>query len=336
MEQRRAEPGIRFVGQPRRAAASRSRSLLAVIANNAPSASTAPCLSARPSSSIAAWPSNALRRLHAEQARGGVESAAEAGGLRRVEAAREHRRDRAAAGSSPKRRGDLRLAPAARQRRRRHAPRLARGDVAAGQAQRHQMSQALAARAVDAQQLAAPGAAVAAQTHAVEREAEHRIALSRCSAAPRRRARGGAGRRRRPIPSRCASRAAWRVLKKSGCRSCATSCGSTSRIESRCSTASTSAAQVGALSRSPMCCDTKASSPRVTQTVFLKWPPSATTDGPGAGELDRPRRVAAGAADELERRSRAARQRRAARCRRSARRWRGRARAGHRRCRRAV
>ena len=44
----------------------------------------------------------------------------------------------------------------------------------------------------------------------------------------------------------------------------------TSRIATRCATASSSAAHVGALSRSPMCCETKASSPRVTQTVFLK------------------------------------------------------------------
>ena len=29
-----------------------------------------------------------------------------------------------------------------------------------------------------------------------------------------------------------------------------------------------------------MCCETNASSPRVTQTVFLNQPPTATTDGP--------------------------------------------------------
>ena len=56
-----------------------------------------------------------------------------------------------------------------------------------------------------------------------------------------------------------------------------------------------------------MCCETNASSPRVTQTVFLKWPPSATIGGPGGREPDRARRVAACAADELNARAAGAR-----------------------------
>ena len=78
-----------------------------------------------------------------------------------------------AAGSSAKRRAISALAPAARERGGRHAPRLARGDVAARQAQRRKMAEALATRAVDAQQLAAPRSPVGAEAHAVERQTEH-------------------------------------------------------------------------------------------------------------------------------------------------------------------
>ena len=42
---------------------------------------------------------------------------------------------------------------------------------------------------------------------------------------------------------------------------------------------------VGALSRSPTCCDRNASSPRVTQTAFLRKAPMASTAGPAAGSL---------------------------------------------------
>ena len=85
---------------------------------------------------------------------------------------------------------------------------------------------------------------------------------------------------------RCAANSsAKRVLKKSGCRSCATACGRTSSTAHRCSTISTSALQVAALSRSPTCGDRKASSPRVMHTVFFSHAPVASSGGPARGSL---------------------------------------------------
>ena len=69
---------------------------------------------------------------------------------------------------------DLARAPGQMQHRRRHAPGLARGTVAAGQAQRAQAAQTLELSACDDQQLATPGFAVGAEANAVERQAEHR------------------------------------------------------------------------------------------------------------------------------------------------------------------
>ena len=60
------------------------------------------------------------------------------------------------------------------QRRGCHPPRLARGTVAAGRGQRRQMAEPLELVAVDAEQLAAPGAAIGAEPEAVEREPEQR------------------------------------------------------------------------------------------------------------------------------------------------------------------
>ena len=78
-----------------------------------------------------------------------------------------------AAGSSAKRRTISAFASAARQRGGRHPPRLACRDIAARQAQRRKMAEAIAMRAIDAQQLAAPRSPVGPEAHAVERQAEH-------------------------------------------------------------------------------------------------------------------------------------------------------------------
>ena len=67
------------------------------------------------------------------------------------------------------------------------------------------------ARAVHAQQLAAPGRAVGAQPDAVEREADARARRGRAPRTPPRCARGGAGRRTRECRARPANRAAKRL-----------------------------------------------------------------------------------------------------------------------------
>jgi hypothetical protein len=119
-----------------------------------------------------------------------------------------------------------------------------------------------------AQQLAAPGCAVGAQADAVQRQAEQGP-VRRARPPPRRCGRGGAARRWPAGPAAAPVPAAKRVLKKSGCRSCATNCGALQHVTAGCCHLSAHA-QVAALSRPPMCCERKASSPRVTQTVFFR------------------------------------------------------------------
>ena len=193
------------------------------------------------------------------------------------------------------------VAPAGqRQRRGGHAPGLARRAVAAGQAQRAQAAQARDRRR-------RPRAATRRPRRCRRRRGRRRPSPARArgrarGARPARRrcARGGAAplaaargipRPAAPRGACCRNRGAGRAppapARPAGCRS-------------RCATASSSARQVGALSRSPTCCETKASSPRVTHTVFLNQPPRASTGGPALGQPDRPRRIAARAADELE------------------------------------
>ena len=168
----------------------------------------------------------------------------------------------------------------ARQRCRRHPPWLARGAIAAGQAQRRETAEPLATRAVDVEQLAAPCGAVGAETDAVERKPQHRH-VDAVLGGHRRDVRMvmlDGERRDAPACGERAPRAACRRNPDAG--RARRLDGSTSRIATRCATACSSATQVGALSRSPTCCETNASSPRVTHTVLLKWPPSATTGGP--------------------------------------------------------
>src|SRR4249919_1688037 len=69
---------------------------------------------------------------------------------------------------------DVGAAADAVQGRCRHPPGLARHGVAAGHRQGRKMAEAAEDRAVDRQQLAAPGGAVVAEADAVEREAEQR------------------------------------------------------------------------------------------------------------------------------------------------------------------
>ncbi len=61
-----------------------------------------------------------------------------------------------------------------RERRRGHAPWLARRAVAAGQCQRPQPAGARERPAVDQQQLAAPRGSIGAQAHAIQRQPQHR------------------------------------------------------------------------------------------------------------------------------------------------------------------
>ena len=89
---------------------------------------------------------------------------------------------------------------------------------------------------------------------------------------------------------------AERVETKSGCRSQTAHSGSTSRIDVRCRMVSSRKRIVSRSSRSPMCCDTNASRPRVIVTVFLRSAPAAITQGPskprsiGSGTKPRARR----------------------------------------------
>ena len=163
------------------------------------------------------------------------------------------------------------------QHRHAHAPRLARRLVAARQGERLEGADARPPRAVEDDQFAAPGRAVGAVAVPVERDAE-RFPLQRFSA------------------TTAATWATWcwtaitgrpedsaeRVETKSGCRSQTAHCGSTSRIEVRCRIVSSRKRMVSRSSRSPMCCETNASRPRVTVIVFLRSPPAAMTLGPSA------------------------------------------------------
>ena len=111
--------------------------------------------------------------LHAKQSRGGVENPAHAGSRRRIDASREHGLDGRRGRLIGEAARDFVSASAAGERRGGHSPRLARGDISARQAQRSELPEALAMRAIDAQQFAAPRAPVGAEAHAVEREPEH-------------------------------------------------------------------------------------------------------------------------------------------------------------------
>ena len=283
----------------------------------------------RPAPRAASAPGLRRRRRRARQQPGrGVEPAAEAGRRRAADALGQHRcapRRQPAAPQSGISISSPRPMPASAAAAMRHGSRAAASPP--GSANRRQVAQPLEAGPVDAQQFAAPGAAVAAQAEAVQRQAEQRAALAMLGG--HRRDVGMVVLHRKGRQARAAAKSsAKRVLKKSGCRSCATACGRTSSTAHRWSAISTSASQLAALSRSPMCGDTKASSPRVMQTVFFSHAPVARTRRAGARQLDRSRRVAACAADELPARRRPS----AARCRRSARRCRGRASAARRRC----
>jgi hypothetical protein len=71
-------------------------------------------------------------------------------------------------------RHDLLGQPTGMQRSRSHAPGFARGHVATGQGQGAQMADARAVGAIDQQHFTAPGSAVRAQAHAIQRDADHR------------------------------------------------------------------------------------------------------------------------------------------------------------------
>jgi hypothetical protein len=118
-----------------------------------------------------------LARAESERGGGGVEPAAGAAGARAVQAAFQHLAHTfglSRAHQRAKARHDLVGAPQRVQRAGGHAPRFARGAVAAGQGQRGQMAQARPARAVEPEQLAAPWRAVRAQSDAVQRQPDHR------------------------------------------------------------------------------------------------------------------------------------------------------------------
>ena len=172
-----------------------------------------------------------------------------------------------------------------------HPPRLARGPIAARRRQRRQMTEPLEAVAVDPEQFAAPGRAVGAEPEAVERKPEQRPLETMLGGK-----RGDMGvmvlhgYHRQPKPM------GEREVGKSGCRSQAIATGSTSRIDSMwCSVSSRNSAAAG-VSRSPTCCETKASRPRVTVTVALSCAPKADDAGNLVRQPDRRRREAARAA----------------------------------------
>ena len=134
-----------------------------------------------------------------------------------------------AAGSSAKRRDDLVEASASRQRRGRHAPRLPRGASPPGRRSGGRWPM---------RRNAAPSTRSSSPPHACRRCRGRRrrargpapVLRSDARPSPPRRGRDDAARRSRGTPRRRASAAACRVLKKSGCRSCAIDRGSTSRI----------------------------------------------------------------------------------------------------------
>ena len=78
------------------------------------------------------------------------------------------------------------------------------------------------------------------------------------------------------------SSSAYLVDRYSGCRSCATTCGSMSNSRRKCSMPSVNERSVSAFSRSPMWCETKAWRPRARQNVFFSSAPQAST---GRGKL---------------------------------------------------
>ena len=237
-----------------------------------------------------------LHLADAEQAGGGVEQPAGTGGGGEMTArqqCRQHRRR----GAIGKARRDVLALPDRRKRRRRHPPRLARGDVAAGQRQRREMTEPREPCTLDAQQFAAPIAAVAAEPMAVEHQAQERRVDAMFGGD--RRDMGVRDAARRSAAGRDFRRSAWRQNRR--CRSCATTTGFVSSIAIRCATVSSKKRIVSGDDRSPICCETNASRPRVIVTVFLRRPPTASTGRDLARQFHRPRHETARAADEAGR-----------------------------------
>ncbi len=145
----------------------------AAIRHSERSASTGPRPAASASSCIAAWPSKAVTsRTPRRAAAASNQRPADVVGGEFVPWSSISRHDGRA---RPREAGrDLGAASERVQHGRRHAPGLPRRAVPAGEPQLAQVAQPLEARAVDAQQLAAPGRAVGAQPDAVERQADRR------------------------------------------------------------------------------------------------------------------------------------------------------------------
>ena len=228
----------------------------------------------------------ALDRANTEQRANRVEQPAQAGCRRRPRAApRADSRHRRRLGNTTE--APRRFAAAAElmQHGDAHAPGLARRAVAAGQAaaapdaprRRH-------AAPSSSNQLAAPGAAV--RRHIRSRRARRR-ARARASRAPRRSPRHA---RRDAARARKAGRR-FRVARRDeiGMQVAdAAHSGSTARIEIRCAIVSSRKRIVRRSSRSPICCETNASRPRVTVMVFFRSAADARARrGPSAAEIDR-------------------------------------------------
>ena len=113
----------------------------------------------------------ALERLaarHAEKSRRGVEQPACRGGRFARYSICQHAADRASQGLVGKMPLDFLSAAQRMQSGSRHSPRLARGTVATRRRQWRQMAEPLESPAVDAEQFAAPGAAIGTEAEAVE------------------------------------------------------------------------------------------------------------------------------------------------------------------------
>ncbi len=179
-----------------------------------------------------------------------------------------------------------------------HPPRLARRPVAAGKGERRRDGRR--------------GANSRRRARSIRRPRARRRRRS-----PARRARRRARAPRQPCSAAVAATwATWcctathrqvriasaeRVETKSGCRSQATTSGSTSRMREEMRIVSSRNRIVARSSRSPRYCETKASRPRVIVTVFLRSAAIASTQGPsaprsiGSGTKPRARRRNAGA-----------------------------------------
>ncbi len=118
-----------------------------------------------------------LTDTDAENPGSGVEPASGTAAQRAVEIAREHVRDRLGAlfaDQRPEPGEDFSVAPQQVQCRSGQAPGFTGSHIAAGQRQRQQMAESAPGIAGHPQQLAAPGCAVAAKAHTVQRQAEYR------------------------------------------------------------------------------------------------------------------------------------------------------------------